>query len=223
MAYLRPAIISRSTWKRKIWTTRMNAGSTDAPNGGEKCTKCKEHFSVNTRSSYPQVRRAILSLSLLTISACSQDVSDLQTFIAQTKTAYVGSVKAIPQFKPYESFSYSAAELRDPFVANANLDDDETTKTSLLNPDSTRPKQPLEVYPLDTLRMVGILEQNEQLWGLIKDPQNIVHRVQVGNYMGQSEGRITEINDSAIYLVEIVPDGIGGYIERDASIAIGGQ
>ena len=164
-----------------------------------------------------------LYTSLLSISACSQDISDLQSFIAQAKSAHVGSVKAIPQFKPYESFSYSAAELRDPFVANTNLEDDDGTKTSLLNPDSTRPRQPLEVFPLDTLGMVGILEQNEQLWGLIKDPQNIVHRVQVGNYMGQSEGRITEISESAIFLVEIIPDGIGGYIERDASIAIGGN
>lgn len=167
--------------------------------------------------------RLVICAGALSLTACSQDLSDLQTFIAQTKSAHVGSVQPIPQFKPYESFSYSAAELRDPFVANVNPEDDETTKTSLLNPDSTRPKQPLEAFPLDTLSMVGILEQNENLWGLIKDPQNIVHRVQVGNYMGQSEGKIMEINESAVYLVEIVPDGIGGYIERDASIAIGGQ
>lgn len=170
-----------------------------------------------------KLRQSIICLSLLGVSACSQDISDLQTFIAQTKSSHVGSVKPLPQFKPYESFSYTAAELRDPFVATVDLENDETTKTSLLNPDSTRPKQPLEVFPLDTLSMVGLLEQNDQLWGLIKDPQNIVHRVQVGNYMGQNEGRILEINESAIYLVEIVPDGIGGYIERDASIAIGGQ
>jgi len=165
----------------------------------------------------------LLCFALITLTACSQDMSDLQSFIAQTKSAHVGSVKPIPQFKPYESFSYSAAELRDPFVATIDLEEEESTKTSLLNPDSTRPKQPLEDFPLDTLGMVGILEQNENLWGLIKDPQNIVHRVQVGNYMGKNEGRITEISDSAIYLVEIVSDGIGGYIERDASIAIGGQ
>jgi type IV pilus assembly protein PilP len=170
-----------------------------------------------------RLRSTAICLSLLAVSACSQDTSDLQTFIAETKSANVGSVKPIPQFKPYESFSYSAGDLRDPFVASVDLDKDETTKRSLLNPDSSRPKEPLEVFPLDTLSMVGILEQNDQLWGLIKDPQNIVHRVQVGNYMGQSEGRILEINESAIFLVEIVPDGIGGYIERDASIAIGGQ
>jgi len=169
------------------------------------------------------LKQSMLCASLLSLASCSQDISDLQTFISQTKSAHVGSVKPIPQFKPYESFSYSAADLRDPFVATIDLEDDETTKTSLLNPDSTRPREPLEVFPLDTLSMVGILEQNDQLWGLIKDPQNIVHRVQVGQYMGQSEGRILEINETAIYLVEIVPDGIGGYIERDASIAIGGN
>ncbi len=168
------------------------------------------------------LNRTIICLSLLGLSGCSQDISDLQTFIAQTKSAHVGSVKPIPQFKPYESFSYSASDLRDPFVATVDLEDD-TTKTSLLNPDSSRPRQPLEVFPLDTLSMVGTLEQDSQQWGLIKDPQNIVHRVQVGHYMGQSEGRIIKISESAIYLVEIVPDGIGGYIERDASIAIGGN
>ena len=169
------------------------------------------------------MKRTLICLSLFSLGGCSQDISDLQTFISQQKSAHVGSVKPIPQFKPYESFSYSAAELRDPFVSTVDLEDDDTTKTSLLNPDSTRPKEPLEVFPLDTLSMVGILEQNAQLWGLIKDPQNIVHRVQVGHYMGESEGRIIEINESAVYLVEIVPDGIGGYIERDASIAIGGD
>lgn len=169
------------------------------------------------------LKRTLFLIGLTSLASCSQDISDLQTFISQTKSAHVGSVQPIPQFKPYESFSYSAAELRDPFVATIDLDDDETTKTSLLNPDSTRPKQPLEDFPLDTLSMVGTLEQNTQRWGLIKDPKDIVHRVQLGHYMGQSEGRIIEINESAIYLVEIVPDGIGGYIERDASIAIGGD
>ena len=170
-----------------------------------------------------KIKRTIICLSLLNIGACSQDVSDLKSFIEHTKSAHVGSVKPIPQFKPYESFSYSASELRDPFIATADIEDNQTTKASLLNPDASRPRQPLEIFPLDALSMVGTLEQNEQQWALVKDPQNSVHRVQLGNYMGQSEGRITEINESTISLIEIVPDGIGGYVERDASIAIGGE
>ncbi len=167
--------------------------------------------------------RLILCAVLTSLSACSQDMGDLYAFIEQTKSSNVGSVKPIPQFKPYESFSYSAVELRDPFVADANLDEGEQTTTSLLNPDSSRPKEALEAFPLDTLRMVGILEQQDNMWGLIKDSQNVVHRVQVGNYMGQNEGRITAIDDSSITLIEIIPDGVGGYLERDASLAIGGE
>lgn len=170
-----------------------------------------------------QLNQTLIFISLLSIAACSQDVSDLRTFIERTKSANVGSVKPIPQFKPYESFSYTASNLRDPFVANTDIDDDESTKTSLLNPDTSRPKEPLEAFPLDSLSMVGIIEQNDQQWGLIKDPQNVVHRVLVGNYMGQNEGRINNITESSISLVEIIPDGVGGYVEQDASIAMGGE
>ena len=164
--------------------------------------------------------KALLCCALVSLASCSQEMGDLYAFIDQTKSSHVGSVKPIPQFLPYESFSYTAAELRDPFVANVNLEENEIT-TSLLNPDSTRPREALEVFPLDTLRMVGTLEQKEDLWGLIKDSQNVVHRVQVGNYMGQSEGRIISIDDSSINLIEIITDGVGGYIERDAAIVIG--
>jgi len=161
--------------------------------------------------------------ALLLLSGCSRDVNDLYTFIEKEKSSNVGSVKPIPQFKPYESFSYTAAELRDPFVSNVELDKDLASDADGLHPETDRPKQPLEAFPLDTLAMVGTLEQKENRWGLIKDPQNIVHRVQLGNYMGQNEGRILEITETDIHLVEIVPDGIGGFIERDASIAIGNE
>ncbi len=160
--------------------------------------------------------------SLFALSACSRNMNDLNAFIARTKAAHVGSVKPIPQFQPYESFSYTAAKLRDPFVDDIDTNENKSTASSL-NPDSSRPREALENFPLDTLRMVGTLQQKKQRWALVKDPQNIVHRVQVGNYMGQNEGRITAIDDSSISLDEIVPDGIGGYIERNASIAIGNK
>lgn len=160
---------------------------------------------------------------MLLMSGCSKDVNDLYTFIETEKASNVGSVKPIPQFRPYESFSYTASELRDPFVSNMETDEEPDMIADTLHPETNRPKQPLEAFPLDTLAMVGIMEQKENRWGLIKDPQNIVHRVQLGNYMGQNEGRIVEITETDVRLVEIVPDGIGGYIERDASIAIGNK
>jgi len=156
------------------------------------------------------------------LTGCTQSVDDLYAYIDQSKSAHVGSVKPIPQFKPYESFSYSAAELRDPFEAAVDIDDD-ADKDDHLSPDKTRPREPLEAFPLDTLRMVGVLEQGDNLWGLIEDPKQVVHRVKTGNYLGQNEGAITGISEGEIFLVEIIPDGVGGYIERDASIAIGNE
>ena len=78
----------------------------------------------------------------------------------------------------------------------------------------------MENFPLDTLRMVGLLEQNKQVWGLVKDPQNLVHRVQTGNYAGQNDGQIVSVTETTIELIEIIPDGLGGYIERSASLGI---
>jgi type IV pilus assembly protein PilP len=165
---------------------------------------------------------SIASLAVLLVSGCSRETNDLYTFIENEKSSNVGSVKPIPQFKPYESFSYTAAELRDPFVSNAEIDDENEIADGP-TPENNRPKQPLESFPLDTLALVGLLEQAKNRWGLIKDPQNVVHRVKLGNYMGQNEGRITEITETNISLVEIIPDGIGGFIEREASIAIGNE
>jgi len=164
----------------------------------------------------------ICSLALL-LGACAKDNNDLYAFIENAKTSSVGSVKPIPQFEPYKNFTYSANDLRDPFEASVDLTEKQNASDSSLRPDQQRPREPLEAFPLDTLAMVGIMEQEKNLWGLIKDPQNVVHRVQVGNYMGQNEGRITEITDTDIRLTEIIPDGIGGYIEREASIAIGNE
>jgi len=174
----------------------------------------KKYLNLNT------ILLPLISVPVLT--GCSQSVDDLYAYIEQAKSAYVGSVKPIPQFKPYESFTYSAAELRDPFEPAVDITE-ETDKNDILSPDKTRPRQPLEAFSLDSLRMVGVLEQGDNLWGLIEDPKQVVHRVKVGNYMGQNEGAITGITEGEIFLVEIIPDGVGGYIERDASIAIGNE
>ena len=116
----------------------------------------------------------------LVLSGCSEDVSDLHNFIAETKASSTGSVKPIPQFKPYQNFTYAASDLRDPFVAHVEITEDPGVIKNSLHPETDRPKQHLELFPLDTLAMVGTLEQADASWGLIKDAQNVVHRVQLG-------------------------------------------
>jgi len=159
-------------------------------------------------------------LAIMLVSGCSQDTTDLEEFIAKTRAKHLGSVQPLPQFKPYQNFIYSASDLRDPFEAAFEADAEESAATNSLRPNTERIKEPLENFPLDTLRMVGILEQHKQVWGLIKDPQNLVHRVQVGNFAGQNEGQIILVTENQIDFLEIVPDGLGGYIERNASLGM---
>ncbi len=165
------------------------------------------------------------SLLLLTIllSACSKSNDDLRSFIDETKSKHLGSVQPLPTFEPYKNFTYSASELRDPFEAAFEADVNQNNDNSGLRPSTSRPKEPLESYPLDTLRMVGILVQRENTWGLVKDPNNVVHRVQTGNYAGQNEGQIVSVTEKQIDIIEIIPDGLGGYIERTAALAIGSK
>ncbi len=93
-------------------------------------------------------------------------------------------------------------------------------KGSGIRPDVNRPREALEEYPLDSLRMVGTLEQGGQMWALVRAEDGTIHRVQPGNYVGQNYGRITRITESKIELVEIVPDGLGGWMERPATLAL---
>ena len=162
----------------------------------------------------------LLSLQLV---GCSQDNNDLYTFIEQTKSKHLGSVEPLPTFEPYENYTYDASELRDPFEAAFEQEQQQSAEKESLRPDIRRPKEPLESFPLDTLRMVGILEQKQDKWGLVKDPNNVVHRVQVGNHVGQNEGEIISVTEQEIDIVEIIPDGLGGYVERNAALAIGSE
>ena len=173
-------------------------------------------------SSNKKIRPVWLAFLAMTSVACTQDNDDLHRFIDDTKAKHVGSVKPLPQFEPYRNFSYEASDLRDPFESSfeANMDG-QNTSTSNIKRNETRPREALESYPLDTLRMVGILVQHEQTWGLVKDPNNVVHRVQSGNYVGQNEGQIMAVSEQKINVIEIIPDGLGGYIEREAALAIG--
>ena len=89
-----------------------------------------------------------------------------------------------------------------------------------IRPDSKRNREFLEQFSLDTLRMVGTLNLNGQHYGLVQTTDGLLHRVLPGNHLGQADGRITDITPSKINLIEIVPDGLGGYMERPAALAL---
>ena len=171
-------------------------------------------------------RSILLTLALTALAGCSGDpTTDLSDYVEQVKNQQRSAIEPLPEFKPYESFTYAAADLRDPFTVPTFSHQQAAVAankpvSSGIKPDFDRPAEPLEEFPLDSLRMVGTLEQFQSNWALINDTDGTIHRVQPGNYAGQNHGKITRITDFEVELTEIVPDGIGGWIERQASIAI---
>ena len=149
-------------------------------------------------------------------AGCSGGRADLEKWIAETKHKPGGRIQPLPEVKPYEGFTYSAGNQRSPFQpANAAL-----ANAQGPHPSSHRNREFLEAFSLDTLKMVGTFKVGGHFYGLVQSKDGLVHKVQPGNYLGQNDGKVTEITPSRISLVEIVPDGLGGYIERPASLAL---
>ena len=118
--------------------------------------------------------------------------------------------------------AYAEQDLRDPFKPQTELSAAApTSSASGPRPSDNRRREILESYPLDALKMVGILKQRASSWALVQDPEGTIHRVQPGNYAGQNHGKIVQISENQINLVELIPDGISGWIQREAQLALG--
>ncbi len=150
------------------------------------------------------------------LAACSSADDQLSSFIAETKKQAGGRVEPLPEVKPYQSFVYSAASLRSPFLPASPGG----AAGAGVRPDSKRNREFLEQFPLDTLKMVGTLKLAGQNYGLVQTKDGLVHRVVPGNYLGTSDGKVIDISPSKIQVIEIVPDGLGGYMERAAALAL---
>lgn len=155
-------------------------------------------------------------LSVLFLTACSSDnFDDLVAFMAQVKAAPGGRIEPIPTFAPYKPFDYGATTLRAPFDLPVLVKpDDISTSAAVEPPSSTRPKELLEQFNIESLRMVGSLEKDGQLWALINDGMGSVHYVKNGNYLGKNHGRIVATTPTYIQLVEVIPNGSNGWVER---------
>jgi type IV pilus assembly protein PilP len=153
--------------------------------------------------------------AMVALTACSSKDDELEQFVNDTKKEPGGRVEPLPELKPYESYAYESASMRSPFTPGGAAG-----TASGPRPDSRRNREFLEQFSLDTLRMVGTLRLQDRTYGLIKTKDGLVHRVSVGAFVGQYEGHITEITPSKISVVELVPDGVGGYMERTAALAL---
>jgi type IV pilus assembly protein PilP len=163
-----------------------------------------------------------LIIAVVAVTACTRgitstpgDAPNLEDWVANVRARPAPPLEPLPVMQQFETFEYAAQGLRDPFSAAWS-----TTDAGGLRPDPNRRKQTLEQYPLDSLKMVGTIGSGAGLVGLVMAPDKVTYRVSNGAYMGQSDGRITDIQPGRVDLVELVPDGAGGWLERPAAVTL---
>ncbi|WP_415883242.1 pilus assembly protein PilP [Neptuniibacter sp. QD34_54] len=155
------------------------------------------------------------------------DTADLKKYVAKTSKVKGGKIEPLPEFKPYNSFVYEGASMREPFRAISPVFEEESVSSengglSEVQPDQEREKDYLESFPVDKLRMVGTINQrqDERLWALIEDQNSEIHRVTIGDYMGLDHGEIISLDERQINLLEIIKNGRGGWMKRTRSLAL---
>jgi type IV pilus assembly protein PilP len=167
------------------------------------------------------MRALSLCLAASALWGCSSGTTEVEQWVAKEKSKKGIPLEPPPVIKTFETFEYTlrAPDDRDPFNLPVN-EEEEDSAAHGPRPDQNRPKEPLESFPLDGLKMVGTLGSPTAPEGLLKDPAGVIRRVHIGNYLGQNYGRITAINESQIDLVELVPNETGGWVERQTTISL---
>jgi len=171
------------------------------------------------------IRVAISASLVMLLSACGggNDFQDLQAFMDEVDSRPKGSIEPLPPFQRVPPFAYEAGTLRSPFEPPVVLKKVARNPDGpKVTPDFNRVKEFLEQYAIGELAMVGTLAQDGTRFGLVRDNDGGVHRVQIGDYMGTDHGRVAAIDETNIELIEIVPDGIGGWVERERTVLLAG-
>jgi type IV pilus assembly protein PilP len=167
------------------------------------------------------MRLIYLVLVSLLLAGCGEDeFQDLRDFVKNAGADMRGKIAPPPEVKPYEPFTYSnEANLPDPFKPR-KPELRAGGKAGVNQPDLDRPKEALEEFPLESLRMVGYLYQNKVAYAVIRAPDGKLHRVKAGNYMGLNFGLIQEVTDTEVIIKEMVQDSAGDWSERMSSLQL---
>lgn len=161
---------------------------------------------------------SVATLCGLMLGCVNDNVSDLQQYVNKTKAKKAGRIDPLPDIKSHETYTYDETTLRDPFQPSVARK--VVRSTSNFRPNMKRNREVLEQYPLDTLTMVGSLEQGGAKWALVRAKDGTLYRTKKGRYIGQDYGKIIRVTETEIILQETVPDGLGGWVRRQATLSV---
>lgn len=168
------------------------------------------------------MKKLIVVSSLIMLSGCFDDTSDLKAHIAQVQANTTAQIEPMPEVPVFDHFEYSVASLRSPFdIPRPEAIQEKIQQMSgCLSPDPRRRKQPLEKFALSDLIMRGTLGELGINFALVEASDSTLHRVEVGNYVGLFNGRVSEVNANEVKVLELIPDGAGCWVERETVVTM---
>lgn len=161
----------------------------------------------------------LLLIPCLALLGCANEQEDIQAWMNEQAAGMRGSVKPLPEIKPFPVVAYSSSALIEPFKVSRIEPERKASGGGALRPDPDRRREPLEAYPLESLRMVGVLMQGNVAHALIQADRSL-HQVKRGNYLGQDYGVVTSVDESGVTLRELVEDMNGDWVERTTTLQL---
>lgn len=187
-------------------------------------SRCSRNFRSLTSVGLYEHLLVIALLFLLGGCSRSDQNAGIRAFMEEVGQKPKSSMATMPEYDSYQAFTYSAADRRSPFeppVVVSQIDVKQKKPTGV-KPPVNHVRHELEQFNLASLSMVGTIRQNNASWALIEDVDGNIHRVKVGDYLGSQWGRVENINDTRIDIIEIVSDGAQGYLRRPRTMVLNG-
>ena len=155
--------------------------------------------------------------SLFIVSCSSDNLSDIKDYVKKIEARPAGPVEPLPQIEQFPVVRYEVSQLRDPFQSTLLL----TKQSNPTHPLQDHLPEPLEAFPLDSLKMVGTLQMHNQLYAIISDPKGTIYRIHKGSYIGTNYGKVIQISANRVEVAEVISDNNGGWEERYSTIVMG--
>ncbi len=159
---------------------------------------------------------------VLTVVGCSfnSNHNDLRAYVDEVKSKPVGAIEPLPPLRTYDPFVYNVTAKRSPFDPPVEVTHQARLGDPKIQPDRNREREYLETFGIDSLTMVGTMRKSGTYWGLVRDGSGGINRVAVGNYLGRDHGKIVSVSPTQIDLMEIVSDGLGGWLQRPRTLKL---
>ncbi len=160
--------------------------------------------------------------AITVLAGCTGEQDELQGWMEQQRREVKPSVQPLSPPKKFNPQPYAASSGVEPFSSQkltVALKQEARQPNSLLASEFNRRKEPLEAYPLDSMKMVGSVVKNGRNYALLR-VDNLLYQVKPGDYLGQNYGKITKISETDVSLREIVQDAAGEWIERPSALQL---